>query len=159
MRSVYPELRSERSGSRRLNSRSRTSCNRSSRAREHARAAVLPSNLPTTDYPPAIVRTTRSPASQGFPYIDIHPFPDDKGTTSGVSEDYPRAIERRRENLIMAGNISGDYIVEYAAHGVLRALEARGLAKTQVQQNGFVVEVFLRTGGIGFRETALRPNY
>lgn len=40
-----------------------------------------------------------------------------------------------------------DDVFESAAHGVLRALDARELSKAQIDKHGFDVELRLRVGG------------
>jgi hypothetical protein len=48
--------------------------------------------------------------------------------------------------------IAIDDVVESAAHGVLRALEARDLGRIQVDRHGFVVDLIIRVGGRRFDE-------
>jgi hypothetical protein len=43
--------------------------------------------------------------------------------------------------------IAIDDVIESAAHGVLRALEARDLGKLQVDRHGFNVDFIIRCGG------------
>ena len=43
--------------------------------------------------------------------------------------------------------IALDDVIESAAHGVLRALEARELSKLQVERHGFNVDFIIRCGG------------
>jgi hypothetical protein len=43
--------------------------------------------------------------------------------------------------------IAIDDIIESAAHGVLRALEARDLSKLQVGRHGFRVDLTIKAGG------------
>ena len=52
----------------------------------------------------------------------------------------------------LKAKISLDDVFESAAHGVLRALDARDLGKMQVDRHGFNVDLILRVGGRRFDE-------